>query len=147
MASVAYPLPVFHFRVEWGGTNLDFSEVSGLSISVKPIGYRGGLMPEYSEIKMPGAPEYTNITLKRGIFAGDNEFFQWISTVQLNDVERRNLTISLLNGQHVPVMSWKVKNAWPTKVDGPALSAKGTEVAIETIELVHEGLVVENAAS
>ncbi|MFN8395502.1 MAG: phage tail protein [Bacteroidia bacterium] len=146
MAQVFYPLPVFHFRVEWGGTNLDFSEVSGLSMEVKPISYRGGLMPEYSAIKMPGIPEFSNITLKRGVFAGDNEFFQWISTVKLNDVERRNLTISLLNGNHTPVMTWKVKNAWPTKVEGPSLNATGSEVAIETIELVHEGLTVENNA-
>jgi phage tail-like protein len=139
-----YPIPAFHFRVEWGGTNLDFSEVSGLNVEVKPISYRGGLMPEYSSIKMPGAPEYSNISLKRGVFAGDNEFFQWISTVKLNEVERRNLTISLLNGNHQPVMTWKVKNAWPTKVDGPSLNATSTEVAIETIELVHEGLTVEN---
>ena len=144
MASTMYPIPVFHFRVEWGGTNLDFSEVSGLTVEVKPISYRGGLMPEYSSIKMPGVPEFSDITLKRGVFAGDNEFFQWISTVKLNEVERRNLTISLLNGNHQPVMTWKIKNAWPTKVEGPSLNATGTEVAVESIVLVHEGLTVEN---
>ncbi len=67
---MAYPMTAFHFRVEWGGTLIGFSEVTGLNIEVQPIEYRDGLSPEYSVIKMPGLKKYGNITLKRGVFKG-----------------------------------------------------------------------------
>jgi len=139
-----YPLPVFHFQVEWGGTNLGFSEVSGLTIENQAIEYRDGLSPEYSVVKMPGMPKFSNITLKRGIVPADNEFFAWLNTAALNKIERRDLVISLLNEEHSPVMTWKVKNAFPVKVEGPGLKSTGNEVAIESIELAHEGLTIEN---
>ncbi len=141
---MAYPLPVFHFMVEWGGSKIGFSEVSGLSIEVQPIEYRDGASPQYSVIKMPGIPKYSNITLKRGVVAADNEFYSWLNTTKLNTVERRDLIISLLNENHEPTMSWKVINAFPVKVEGPGLKSTGNEVAIETLELAHEGLSVEN---
>lgn len=143
-AQSQYPLPVFHFRVEWGSARLGFSEVTGLTQEIQAIEYRDGSFPEYSSIKMPGLRKYSNITLKRGIIKADNDFFNWLSTVKLNTIERRDLTISLLNENHEPVMIWKVMQAFPVKVEGPQLKAAGNEVAIESIELAHEGLTVEN---
>ena len=88
--------------------------------------------------------KYSNITLKRGKFKSDNEFYDWWNTHQLNQIERRDITVSLLNEKHEPVFVWKIKNAWPIKVNATDLkSDAGTEVAIETIELVHEGLTME----
>ncbi len=139
-----YPLPKFHFRVEWGGANIGFTEVSGLSMSTDVIEYREGSSPEYSKIKMPGMIKYENITMKRGTMAGDNEFFKWLNTVSLNTIERRDLTISLLNEKHEPVVTWKIKNAFPVKVQSTDLKADGNEVAIESIEIAHEGLKIEN---
>ena len=139
-----YPLPVFHFRVEWGGSRIGFSEVSGLTQEIQVIEYRDGSFPEYSSIKMPGLRKYNNITLKRGVIKADNDFFKWLSTVKLNTIERRDMTFSLLNESHDPVMVWKVHNAFPVKVEGPQLKAAGNEVAIESIEVAHEGLEVDN---
>lgn len=139
-----YPLPVFHFTVQWGGTRVGFSEVSGLTQEVQPIEYRDGSFPEYSAIKMPGLRKFSNIVMKRGVFKSDNDFAKWLSTVKLNTVERRDLVISLLNENHEPVMVWKAHNAFPVKVEGPQLKASGNEVAIESIELAHEGLEVQN---
>ena len=139
-----YPIPVFHFTVEWGGTKIGFSEVSGLTIEIQPIEYRDGASPEYSVRKMPGMPKYGNITLKRGITKTDNEFFKWLSTISMNKVERRNLIISLLNDQHEPTMVWKVVSAFPVKIEGPGLKASGNEVAIESMEIAHEGISIEN---
>lgn len=139
-----YPLPKFHFQVEWGGANLGFSEVSGLDVESEVIEYRDGFSPEYIKTKMPGMQKFSNITLKRGTFQGDNEFYSWWNTVALNTIERRDVTISLLNENHDPVVVWKVKNAWPVKVQSTDLKADGNEVAIETIELAHEGLSIQN---
>lgn len=139
-----YPLPKFHFQVEWGGANIGFTEVSGLDVQTDPIEYRDGSSPEYIKTKMPGMQKFSNITMKRGTFKGDNDFYAWWNTVALNTIERRNVTISLLNENHEPVVVWKVKNAWPIKVQSTDLKADGNEVAIESIELVHEGLVIQN---
>ena len=139
-----YPLPVFHFRVEWGGTRIGFSEVTGLTQENQAIEYRDGSFKEYSSIKMPGLRKFSNITLKRGVIKADNDFFKWLSTISLNTVERRDLTISLLDEAHNPVMTWRALNAFPVKVEGPQLKATGNEVAIEAIELAHEGLEVQN---
>ena len=144
-----YPLPVFHFQVTWGGTNLGFAEVSGLNIENQMIEYRDGLSPVYSSVKMPGIPKYGNITLKRGILPDDNEFFDWLNSIKLNKVgdnngKRRDLIISLLNENHEPVMTWKAVGAFPVKIEGPGLKATGNEVAIESMEVAHEGLTIEN---
>ena len=139
-----YPLPVFHFTVQWGGTRIGFSEVTGLTQENQAIEYRDGSFPEYSSIKMPGLRKFSNVTLKRGIVKADNEFFQWLSTIRLNKVERRDVVVSLLNENHEPVMTWKIQNAFPVKVEGPGLKASGNEVAIESIEIAHEGLELQN---
>jgi phage tail-like protein len=139
-----YPLPKFHFQVEWGGTRIGFSEVSGLDVESEVIEYRDGASPEYVKTKMPGMQKFSNITMKRGTFQGDNEFYNWWNTVALNTIERRDVTISLLNENHEPVVVWKVKNAWPTKVQSTDLKADGNEVAVESIEMAHEGLTIQN---
>ena len=139
-----YPLPKFHFEVNWAGTRIGFTEVSGMEVETEVIEYREGASKEYSKLKMPGMRKFSNITLKRGTFASDNEFYEWFNTVKLNTIERRDITISLLNEEHAPVVVWKVKNAWPSKVTSTDLKADGNETAIETMEIVHEGLVIQN---
>jgi phage tail-like protein len=139
-----YPLPKFHFLVEWAGARIGFTEVTGLTLEVEVIEYREGSSPEYNKTKMPGLHKFSNITLKRGVFSGDNDYYKWFNKVSLNTHERRDLTISLLNENHEPVVVWKVKSAWPLKIQSPDLKSDANEVAIETIELVHEGLTIQN---
>jgi len=139
-----YPLVKFHFQVDWGGTKIGFTEVSGLDVESEVVEYREGASREYSKVKMPGMQKYSNITLKRGTFKSDNEYFKWWNTVKLNTIERRDVTIALLNEEHEPVVIWKVKNAWPSKIQSTDLKADGNEVAIESMELVHEGLTIQN---
>lgn len=139
-----YPLPKFHFQVEWGGSRIGFTEISGLDVSIDAIEYRDGASPEYHKTKMPGMQKFSNITMKRGIFKSDNDYYSWLNTVQLNTIERRDITISLLNENHEPVVVWKIKNAFPVKVQSTDLKADGNEVAIETLEITHEGLTMQN---
>ena len=139
-----YPLPKFHFQVQWGGTKIGFTEVTGLDATTDVIEYRDGASPEYHKTKMPGMQKFGNITMKRGTFQSDNEFYNWWNTHALNTIERRDITIALLNETHSPVVVWKIKNAWPVKVTSTDLKADGNEVAIETIEIAHEGLTIQN---
>lgn len=138
-----YPLPAFHFSVDWGGTKAEFSEVSGLNIETQVIEYRHGLSPQFSMIKMPGIQKFGNITMKRGIFKKDNDYYNWVNEIKMNTIKRRDITIKLLDEDHNPVMIWKAINAFPVKLEGAALKASGNEVAIESIEVAHEGLTVE----
>ncbi len=139
-----YPMPAFYFIVDWGGSTSEFSEVSGLNIEHQVIEYRHGLSKE-NTMKMPGIPKYGNITLKRGVVQGNNELFEWLNTKNLHTQDRRTLTISLLDEEGNPVMTWKAIDAFPVKVEGPGLKATGNEVAIESLELAHEGLTIETA--
>jgi phage tail-like protein len=139
-----YPIPKFHFQVEWGGSKIGFTEVSGLDLEREVIEYRDGASVEYSKLKMPGLANHSNITLKRGSFKKDNEFYTWWIASKLETVERRDLVISLLNEDHEPVITWKVKNAWPSKIQSTDLKADDNSVAIESMEIVHEGLTIEN---
>jgi phage tail-like protein len=141
-----YPIPKFHFQVEWGGAKIGFTEVTGLDISTDVIEYREGSSPEFHKVKMPGMQKFSNITLKRGTFKGDNDFYNWYNTISMNTVQRRDLVISLLNENHEPVVVWKIKNAFPVKVTSTDLKADGNEVAIESLEIAHEGLTIQNEA-
>ena len=139
-----FTLPKFHFQVEWGGSRLGFTEVSGLDIETEVIEYREGNSPEYSKVPIPGMQKFGKITMKRGTMKTDNEFYEWWNTVALNTVERRDVTISLLDEAHAPVMVWKLKNAWASKIVSTDLKADGNEVAIESLEMVCDSVAIQN---
>lgn len=138
-----YPHTKNHFKVEWGGSNIGFMEVSGLSIELDVVNYREGSSPENSMVLIPGQKKYSPVVLKRGLVKNDDDFYKWINTSQFNKIERRDVTISLLNENHEPVVVWKIKNAFPFKLEYSPLNANGSEVAIESLSLAHEGLTVE----
>jgi phage tail-like protein len=91
---------------------------------------------------MPGLKKFSDVTLKKGIFKGDHAFWDWFNEIKMNTIERRPVTISLLDESGTPAMVWTLANAWPTKVSGADLKASGNEVAIETIVIAHEGLTI-----
>ena|ERR1700744_6702258 len=142
-----YPIPVFHFSVSLGGgAPIGFSEVSGLSQEIQAIEYRDGLMSYTTlPLKRPGLKKAGNITLKRGMVQGAGDLITWFNNNGNPGVDRRDLTITLLNDENNPVFVWSVTQAWPVKLEGPGLKATGNETAIESIEIVHEGITVTPA--
>ncbi len=138
------PLTTNHFQVEWGGTRIGFTEVSGLSFGFETIKYRDGSSRKYSPDKIPGQKKYNNIILKRGIFKGDNDFYDWLNTARHNSIERRDITIKLLDDEHLPVIVWSLRKAFPVKIEWSDLKANANEPAIESIEVTHEGMTVQN---
>lgn len=143
MADNVYPLPTFHFSVDLGGAVIVCNEVSGLDSELDEIEYRDGNSPNFSTIKMSGLRKSSNITIKKGVFVDDKDFWTWYNAVSMNVPERRQVTISLLDDQHAPVMTWKLLNAWPKKIDSPDLKSDTSEVAIESLEIAHEGVTIE----
>jgi phage tail-like protein len=139
-----WPLPKFHFEVKWDDAEVAFQEVSGLDIETQAIEYRAGNSPVFAPIKMPGLQKMGTIVMKKGVFKSDNAIFDWFAEINMNTIKRKSVTISLLDEEHNPTMVWKVQNAFPIKVSSTDLKAEGNEVAVETLELAFEGLVIEN---
>lgn len=133
------PFASFNFKLEIEGiTVAGFSEVTGLNQESNVIDYREG-QEGITPRKLPGLNKFGNITLKRGI-SPDLSVYNWRKTVLDGDIERRNASIVLHNEKHEEVVRWNLVNAWISKYVGPDLKANANEVAIETVELTHEGV-------
>lgn len=139
-----WPIPKFYFQVKWDSEVMSFQEVSGLDIEAEKIEYRHGDSPEFSKISMPGMKKSGNVTMKKGVYKSDNKFWDWFNQIKMNTVKRVPVTISLLDEAGAPTMVWTLANAWPTKITSTDLKADGNEVAIETIEIAHEGITIDN---
>lgn len=142
----SWPVPQFRFEVDFGtGLNaVAFQEVTGLDVENAIIEYRKGNSPSFSTTKMPGIRKSGNITLKRGVFSGDTKFWQWHEQISKNQISKRTISIRLLDEGGQVMMQWQLKNAWPTKITSTDLNSDGNEVAVETLEIAHEGLTVSN---
>jgi len=137
-----WPLPKFYFSVDIGDfTDLSFQEVSGLDVETEAIEYRHGNSSVMSAIKMPGMFKFSDVTFKKGVFSGDNQFYDWISSISLNTFERVTITIRLLDEDGAPSMTWTLLNAFPLKVTPTDMNSQSSEAGIETIVFAHEGLV------
>ena len=137
------PYRSFNFQLEIDGVPLGaFSEASGLTAEGDAVDYREGTDKQNNVRKLVGLRKYTNITLKRG-YTQDQSLWQWYGNIVSGEPDRRNVTIVLHNEAHEPVLRWHAENAWVNKIEGPSFKASGNEVAMESVELVHEGLTLE----
>lgn len=136
------PYSGFNFLVEIDGvTQAGFSECSGLSVDQDEIDYRTGA--ENTTVrKLPGLTKYSNLTLKRG-FTNSKELWEWRKKVIDGATQRQSGAIVLLDEGRKTALRFTFREAWPKKWDGPTFNAKTNEVAIETLEIVHEGLKLE----
>lgn len=136
------PYPNYNFAVDIGtGDTIGFSEVDLPAGEIEMIEYREG--NEISRTrKLPGLVKYPNVTMKRGI-TGNLELFDWWKAVRDGQLVRRNVTITLLDEQRQAVQTWRLRDAWPAKIEAGPLNAQGNDVAIETLELAHEGFEIE----
>lgn len=141
-----WPMPKFSFDVDFGPelTGISFREVSGMDKEVQSIEYRASNNPLFSTLKMPGIVKYGNVTMKHGIFVGDNTFWNWMSGMSMNTIPRRTIIIRLRNEAGKVTMQWSLANAWPTKITGTVLKLDGNEVAVDTIEVAYESLTILN---
>jgi phage tail-like protein len=142
------PYSAQNFRVTINGVlddgqsiSASFSEVSGLDIEITPIEYRNG-SEDITVRKIPGLKKFPNIVLKRGI-TGDTTLWNWLKGVMEGRVQRADGTITLLDESRQPVLVWKFRRAFPVKLTGPTLNARANEIAVETLEICHEGLEID----
>lgn len=133
------PYRGFRYRVEIEGiTQAGFSEVSGYNTSLDVIEYREG-NERTTPRKLPGLTKYGNITLKWGV-TDSMDMYKWIENAVNGKIERKTVTIISINEEGTDVATWQIIEAWPAKYTAPNFNAKGNEVAIESLELAHEGL-------
>jgi phage tail-like protein len=134
------PLTSFGFLVEIEGiASAGFREVSGLGAEAEVIEYREGADKLRSVRKLPGLVKYPNVTLKRG-FTTSRELWDWWTSTRDGTLQRRTVAITLLDDARQPVVRWLLREAWIARIEFSELDAAKNEVAIESIELAHEGL-------
>ncbi len=139
-STATWPLVKFSFQVKWDDAEYIFQEVTGLSSETQVIEYRGGNSKVYSTVKMPGIQKFGNITLKKGIFKGDKTLWDKYNLIKMNTVKRSTILISLLDETNAVAMSWVLLNAFPTKITVSDMKSDANEIAVESLELAHEGL-------
>ncbi|PHM45311.1 phage tail protein [Xenorhabdus mauleonii] len=139
--AIEYPIPSYRFIVSIGGENIPFNSVSGLDINFETIEYRDGIGNWF---KMPGQPQPINITLRKGVFPGKTELFDWINSIQLNQIEKKDITISLTNDAGTELlMTWNVANAFPTSLTSPSFDATSNDIAVQEITLAADRVIMQ----
>jgi phage tail-like protein len=137
------PFRTFNFHLEFNGQVIGgFSEVSGLTADGDAVDYREGSDPQLNVRKLVGMRKFGPVTCKRG-YTLDKTLWDWHNNISNGVADRRDVTVILLNEAKQPVLRWHIENAWVNKIEGPSMKASANEVAIESVELIHEGLTIE----
>ena len=148
----SYPLPVYNYKVDIGKDTVAFAEVSGLNISYETHTYKessteaGKAGP--TVFHMPAQRSNTTLTLKKGLVPAKSKaaLYDWINSVRLNQVSKKDILISLNDETGKAVVTWTVSNAFPTKLSVPDFDAKSNDVAIESMELMADTIAINYEA-
>jgi len=133
----------YNFAVELDGiTRAGFREASGLETSQNAAEYREGTDRNLAPRKIPGLNSYGDITLSRGL-TSDSKLWEWRQKVMKGTVERHNVSITLLDQQGNPKVTWNLFDCWPKSWSGPSLSATSDEIAVEQLILACERIEVD----
>ena len=145
------PYAGYNFEIVVNGISDDgkavsgsFTEASGLEVEIPPIEYRNG-SEDITVRKIPGLKKFTNLNFKRGI-TGDLDFWNWVVAGMNGQIQRAEGSVMLLDENRQEVMRWNFRRAWPCKATGPSLNAANNEIAMETLEICHEGLEIDGQA-
>jgi phage tail-like protein len=143
MAFRERPISQFNFQVDFGvdpnAPQAGFQEVSGLGLEITVAEYRNGNELVNTPRKITGTFKVPDVTLKRGVI-GDDTLYEWLNEVRDGSQDAlRTVTITLLAEDRTPAQTWELLNARPIKYTGPALTGKGTDVAVEELVLASEG--------
>jgi phage tail-like protein len=135
------PFRNFNFLVELDGiAQASFTECSGVTSTTEVIENREG-GDNVTVRKLPGKTSYSDISLKWGL-TNSTELWDWRQQIVDGNVVRKNGSIVVFDlANSTEVARWNFVRAWPSKCEVPSLSAKGNDIAIDTLVLAHEGLV------
>lgn len=135
-------VPVFRFYLEIANVvEAVFTEVSGLQLEMETQDIEEGGNNGFTR-RIPGRVKVSNLTLKRGM-TRSNEFIKWFMGTVPGSVDRRNITLVLYDVKGAKIAAWHFEKAYPVKWVGPQFTSDGNSVAVETVELAHEGMKVD----
>jgi phage tail-like protein len=141
------PYPSFNFSVEISGLIVaSFSEASGLQAEIEVQEYREGGVNGYVHKRLGPAKYPSNLILKKGI-TDSTELWSWYCQVLQGQIQRKSLDVVLMDASGSEQRRWTFQRAYPVKWAGPDLKAQSSEMAIESMELAHEGLLFANGAA
>ena len=133
------PVPELRFKVELPGVDLGrFRECTGLAAEIEVKDYNEGGVNDRVH-KLPTRMKYPNLVLKRGVTYED-ALLKWFFD-QKDREQRGNVTLNLLGDDGLQVRTWSFAAAFPVKWSGPSFNAKSTNVATESLEIAHQGLM------
>lgn len=146
-----YPLPIYNYRVEIDGKAIGFAEVAGIDVSFETFTYKespvaaGAAGPRV--FRMPAQATPAKMTLKKGVVPRESvaALYDWINSTRTNQIDKKDVYVRLCDETGSPVISWKMYNAFPVKLEAPNFKADSNEVAVESIELMGDGVLVEKA--
>lgn len=137
---IGYPREQFRYRLEIGGLTVgEFSEVNGEDTDIEPMGYREGYPDGGAALKLAGTGRYGRIRLEKG-FMEPRVLKDWIEGEAGGTREQKMIFISMQDNQQ-SVAAWKVINAWPVGYTASDLNVDSDRIAVESLELVHEGMI------
>ena len=151
----AYPLPVYNYRVEISTASenlaIAFSEVSGLSLGFETTTYKESPVESGTagplRMYMPAQISPVNLTLKKGVVPASSltALYDWINGIQINQVEKKDISIHLCDETGAAMVTWQVSNCFPTKLDAPGFDANSNDAAIESMELMADRVFIKAA--
>jgi phage tail-like protein len=143
MADRLDPYNGYNFSVELDGiTRAGFRECSGLENSQNAGEYREGTDKNLSVRKLPGLVTHSDITLSRGI-TSDSKLWEWREKAMKGNVERHDISITLLDDNGNAKITWNLFACWPRQWTGPSLNATADDLAVEQLVLACERVEVD----
>lgn len=134
----------FNFLVKWDSVEMFFQEVSGLDSETPPIEYDHANHQKISLTQTSELQKTSNVTLKKGVVKSGDNFWQWLNKSKTNTLVHQTVTIHLLGDTGAPIMTWTLSKAWPSKIIATDLTSDNNQVAIEAVEISHQGLTITN---
>ena len=134
------PLANRRFYIEIANVaEAEFSEASGLEAEVEVFEYQEGGCNSYTH-RLPGRVKFPNVVLKRGM-TESLDLWKWFEDVTQAKIQRMDVGIVLYDETtKMAKRRWTLERAYPVKWVGPSFKASDNAIAIETLELAHEGL-------
>lgn len=140
-----YPISSFRYKATIGGDEINFSEISGLTLEYETTEYKEASSTGVKTIQVAGQRNAPSLTLKRGLFEKSLQLYDWFNSIHTDNFTKKDVIISMLNNTNAVVMTWTVANAFPTKFEGPSLDASSNEVSFQSIDIKGDSIVVANA--
>jgi len=139
----SYPLTAFRYKATIGGDEVNFSEISGLTLEYESTEYKEADAGGVSTAQVAGQHNTPTLTLKRGLFEKSVDLYDWFNNMHTDDFEKKDVIITLLNNTNEAIMTWMVANAFPTKFEGPSLDATSNEISFQSIEIKGDSIVIK----